>query len=271
MPKSAFRFFLPAAAMASCLAANAGSANAIGPNIAPSAIRAMGSLSAAERLRLPDSTPVELAGRRLTLGTIRREHDRRMSRLAHAVPLSALLPHRSYGPINGVNLAGSSTPPAPVPTPPTAPLLVPASYYGQFANDYQAACGPSGWIGSDVPCLYMPAEVTLDVVGRFAYDVDPLIFDATLCQSGGGSLQSTGCFYKYPLDMVVNFTPPLFATNDGWNASTNYTHAVDPRGAVELKMSPMPANGSWYYTGPGSGCSLRAQILLSSASSVRAQ
>jgi hypothetical protein len=233
-----------AALLLSVLPASAAQKNAASP---------IESLSAAQRASLPDATLVTVTFaktvRTVSLGTLRSEHQLRLQRFANAAKLGALAraPEQKLVPgkvikklvpmnysLTSFNIVASG-----------------ASYYpGPLPADFLAFCKAARATG----CLYFPSGAPLMFVNNQSttspiVDEDPLITDAQLCKSEGGSMWSwpkipAMCVYEYPVIYTLDFNPgtptaqgyPV--TSFGNCKSQLFTKpAVDPHGALALGVA----------------------------------
>jgi hypothetical protein len=199
------------------------------PTFGAPTVRTMGSLSAAERANLPDSTLIELKpGETVSLGTLRLQHNLRLQRFANAAKLGmqqASL-HQKVG--TPVSNTGSTR------VPMNFALSTFAPFPGPFAADFSAFCGAA----NVTTCLYLPGGVPLIPVTGAVLDADPLITDQQVCASEGGQLTSIiGCVFAYPTASMQQFNPGL-PTAQGYNVTQSawcpspFAYSVDPHGAV---------------------------------------
>ncbi|HUO88224.1 MAG TPA: hypothetical protein VMU08_03545 [Rhizomicrobium sp.] len=206
--------------------------------------RAISLLSARERQALPDSTPVTVHGRQVTLGAIRAVHALRMKFFANASIL-------------GLKWKAS------VHLPPgfalTQAIPIPQSILQNYAKDYQDFCKAA----AATACIYLPVIGSWESgahntsLSATTQDVtDPLITDGSVCSAGGGHLTSDGCVYTYPVKQTTNF-PPLTAGKYTTNINcpldkdakqggftTEWNAGVDPHGAAFANWA---INYTWPY------------------------
>jgi hypothetical protein len=199
-------------------------------------------LSPVQRTSLPDGTTVKLPhGRVVTLGVLRLEHRKRLARFARL----------------------ASSRPRIVSKQPARGALVAMKPITNGPVDYKAFCNAAHASG----CLWFPPSTYLGASGvawgtvasRNAWvDVDPLITDASLCASEGGSESFYGCLYYYPASDKANFNPgpppPGKAIGTGLTStqqcSSKITAIVDPNGAI-LISAPAPSPSALpLITGP---------------------
>ena len=212
-------------------AANAQDKNA---NSAPKAATtvAIESLTAQQRLSSsPDSLIVKVQlGRVVSLGVLRKEHTARLARFANATKL-------------GQQLATKLTVPL------TGSTLVPMTLDPKGAADYQSFCKAAAASG----CLYFPgpAGYWATIPGQnpnLQFIYDPLVTDASDCQSQGGIIDPAGgggCAYGYPYTYNAQFNagpppPPGKPIGAGVVStkklcSSPITVNVDPKGAIVMQ------------------------------------
>jgi hypothetical protein len=169
--------------------------------LAPLAASAAGSplkiesVSPSDRSALPADTEVIVAGRTVTLGALRDQH----AALLHSFSAAATLGRQaaSSHPVTlGVQMK-------------VVPLNDP--FYARYSADYRAFCGAAQL----TICAYLPAATTVtylahngEIIDDFFNIIDPLITDATLCQSQGGTPNgNSGCRFMYPAKFHEQFNP----------------------------------------------------------------
>src|ERR1700680_3896852 len=157
--------------------------------ISPGSVPSFTSLTAQQRLQLPDDTKVSLGKYVTTLGALRTQHRNRRLQISRAAGLG-------LGALQAVNHAtpvrlGVYT--GPILQRVGYPVIEPAKDYSQNALDMQNFCNAANAAVS----LYYPASTTLFQGGGWAENIDPYITDASVCASQGGSMLSWACQYNY--------------------------------------------------------------------------
>ena len=233
---------------------------------ATDAARPLSSLTADERMRLPDNTMVKLAsGKSASLGTLRAEHKARLERFANAEALgrsvaARLAPIPSNSP-QQAPAAGAKRRISPNPPPVSASAagaalpsgsatmkagmtipFQPPTYQGAIAKDYVEFCKAA----NASICIYLPVtrmDLRLFESKTWASDDDPFIVDKSVCDFGGGVLDQNGCHFFYPTTQLVNFIPtgPLVVTGA---CGKDLLYLVDPKGAMKAWM-PIPDYGNY--------------------------
>jgi hypothetical protein len=216
--------------------------------LAPLAASAAGSplkiesVSPSDRSALPADTEVIVAGRTVTLGALRDQH----AALLHSFSAAATLGRQaaSSHPVTlGVQMK-------------VVPLNDP--FYARYSADYRAFCGAAQL----TICAYLPAATTVtylahngEIIDDFFNIIDPLITDATLCQSQGGTPNgNSGCRFMYPAKFHEQFNPGAPGAmaqstrcTAGW-----FTPTVDPHGAAGFTTVSTATQGKGYFVTPAS-------------------
>ncbi len=213
-------------------------------------VRPIASMTAAERATLPDATVVTLkTGRTVSLGVLRSEHRARMARFA-AVSSARL----------NRNIIAN---PGIISNQPPVGTLVVMKPVTSGPIDYRTFCNASPVSG----CLYFPPGAELYPsypTPDHWRDSDPLIMDAGVCASEGGTSFWDGCYYDYPMKYTGNFNPgvPPAGQSIGTGvtstkncAGTEFDVTVDTHGAVQINapgsiFASPPVVTSYLTTGP---------------------
>jgi hypothetical protein len=184
---------------------------------AADAVRPIEQLSAAERARLPDSTPVTVGKTTATLGQLRKAHQGVVERF------SALTPAALQVMSNAAGLVPSKT------------IVEPASGYKDGAADMQAFCNAK----KATVCLYYPAKTTLWMGGGWADEVDPFITDPQVCHYQNGIVLAGGCQYNYPTWYTINFKVGLkgFTTKVECDPAFWKAPTIDQHGAIAVQTT----------------------------------
>ncbi len=172
------------------------------------------SLTAQQRLTLPDATMVSLPnGRVVSLHILRAEHLARLARFGRGAPLGVL---------------GSIV---------VTQKLVPMSPVTSGPVDYKLFCNAVKVSG----CLYYPANAHFTYGEDSWDDYDPMVTDAGVCASEGG-VPENGCKYKYPRKQMSSFNPgmpPLgqpigYGVTSTQNCTDGFYVALDPKGSLTM-------------------------------------
>ena len=207
--------------------------------VASTVVRAVESLSVAERASLPNTTRVKLkSGRTVSLGVLRSEHRLRLKRFANASKRGEqqafLLQKRRVispgvqGTLVPMNFSGGHF----------------QDFYGPFPADYLAFCKAA----AVTACLYFSTGTDFLPSGNSIVDIDPLFTDAKLCKSEGGVPDSGGCDWSYPdqYSLVFNPGPPTSqgyaVTHTATCPSQFFNYSVDPHGLVTLNVNNLASN-----------------------------
>ena len=215
------------------------------PTFGAPTTRSMESLSAAERMSLPDATLVTIKriGRTVSLGALRAEHKRRMKRFAHAAAnMGSQFKKKKKAASSGsllpmvFSLKNFNDP--------TLGTFASGPYPGPFPADFLAFCKAAAATG----CLYLPSGPFLLNQGTWVWDIDDFVTDRNICTAEGGNPEGGGCAYYYPAAYTLTFNPGP-PTAHGYPVTSSatcpspFTNTVDPRGAVSLDVVPSTNTG----------------------------
>jgi hypothetical protein len=211
-------------------------------------VRDVNTLTAGDRVSLPDSTKIKIGRITTTLGRLRANHNalvasRQRVRMFNVSSLRASgIDHTIVRTFGGEVQPSHSVHVTPIGTVSTSG--VPAASTSGFAADYRQFCNS---VSASV-CLYYPAGVTWwgrDQNGNYQ-TVDALITDPGVCAQEGGTIgqvndayngTASGCVYTYPSAQTVNFLPPAAGfTATGWCNPTpgHFNSQIDQHGAVNV-------------------------------------
>lgn len=216
------------------------------------------SLSADQRLHLPDSTKVRVGNYVTTLGQLRLEHRSRMLHIQNAKLAggTAALGLQNVKPIHFSPSAVNPVVLNPNMFKPGGQVIEPPSTYSQTALDMQNFCNAA----QATVCLYYPASTTFCQCGGWASDIDPYITDASVCASQGGLLLQSGCQYNYNTWYKAQFNPGSGFTTQV-NCDPNYwiVTTIDNHGAIQVNTT-VPEGSSFATGGSPSTCIIRAYV-----------
>jgi hypothetical protein len=220
-------------------------------------IPSFASLTAQQRMQLPDDTKVSIGKYVVTLGALRAQHRARTMNITTAATEGSAASLA----LNGSKALHLSVRPAVFsPTVLGNPVIEPAASYSQTALDMQKFCNAA----QATVCLYYPASTQLQNWQGRALDLDPYITDASVCASQGGSEgQMDGwptCQFNYNTWYSAQFNPGSGFT---YKATCNPAYwtitKVDQHGAI-LVNSAIPANTLFTTGGSPSSCIIRAWV-----------
>jgi hypothetical protein len=217
-------------------------------------------LSPADRLtNAPDSTPVVLGPRTVTLGQLRAAHRAREAALLRAGSLGSAMHGKLTSTIHGgvaprvggattttvgggtthtvVNRTAGAINPSNIQIVPQ-PYVEPSSQYASAPADMKAFCSAA----QASACLYLPPNQQVSAFSYGVADWDGLVTQSQCAQEGGawGNIWGgTYCAFNYPVSVTVHFTPAAnFKLTQTANCDrSTFTYTVDTHGAIVISMT----------------------------------